>query len=63
MKYIKNFLKDFYKDESGQGATEYILMLVVVVAIVMAFRKPIVKMIGERTEGIGSKMGDVFDAK
>ena len=45
LKTIKNTLKNIWKDESGQGATEYILMLVVVVAIAFAFRKPILNII------------------
>ena len=46
-------LKKLWKDESAQGATEYILMLVVVVAIAMLFRKQIMGII----EGKVSKLG------
>ena len=34
-------LKSILKDESGQGATEYILLLAVVVALCIAFRNQI----------------------
>ena len=37
MKKIKITLKNLWKDESGQGATEYILLLVVIVALVTIF--------------------------
>ena len=62
MKKIKNYLKQLWSDESGQGATEYILMLVVIVAIVFAFRRPILDMIKVRTEGINDEMSKIFDA-
>lgn len=45
-------MKALWKDESGQGATEYILLLVVVVAIAMMFRDKI-------TEAIKGKLGDL----
>jgi Flp pilus assembly pilin Flp len=36
-----NTLKKLWSDESGQGATEYILLLVVVVGIAMLFKDKI----------------------
>ena len=41
MKNLKKFSKKLFKNESGQGATEYILLLVVVVALVMIFKTDI----------------------
>lgn len=38
MKKLKNISKKLLKNERGQGATEYILLLVVVVALVMMFK-------------------------
>lgn len=38
---MKNFIKSLWKDESAQGATEYIMLLVVVVAIALLFRQKI----------------------
>ncbi len=38
MKNLKNISKKLLKNERGQGATEYILLLVVVVALVMMFK-------------------------
>ena len=38
---IKKALIRLWRDESGQGATEYILILVVVSVIVIAFREKI----------------------
>lgn len=41
MKKFKNFSKKLLKNKSGQGATEYILLLVVVVALVVLFKDKI----------------------
>lgn len=35
---MKNTLKRLWKDESAQGATEYILLLVVLVGVVLIFK-------------------------
>lgn len=37
MKKLTNFSKKLMKNESGQGATEYILLLVVIVGLVVMF--------------------------
>jgi Flp pilus assembly pilin Flp len=41
MKKFKNFSKNLLKNKKGQGATEYILLLVVVVALVMMFKNQV----------------------
>ncbi|MBS1969190.1 MAG: hypothetical protein JSU04_02735 [Bdellovibrionales bacterium] len=38
---FKSFSKKLFKNQRGQGATEYILLLVVVVALVMMFKNQI----------------------
>lgn len=38
---MRNFFKKLVKDESAQGATEYILLLVAVVAMVVIFKDQI----------------------
>ena len=60
MNKLKKVLKKLWEDESGQGATEYILILVVVVAIVMAFRGQIEDIIKGKTQDAGRKMDAVF---
>ena len=47
-----SILKKLWKDESAQGATEYILMLVAIVALAMMFKTQIV-------ETIKGKMGSL----
>lgn len=45
MKKIKSTLKQLWADESGQGATEYILLLVIVVAIAFLFKGKIKELV------------------
>lgn len=56
MKHIKNILKKIWEDESGQGATEYILMLVVVVAIALVFKTQITEIIKGKTKAVGEDL-------
>jgi Flp pilus assembly pilin Flp len=51
---MKQLLKTLWKDESAQGATEYILMLVIVVGIAMLFKNQIMGII----KGKVSELGD-----
>lgn len=55
MKKATTMLKNLWKDESGQGATEYILLLVVVVALAMMFR-------GRITEALSGKLTELSGA-
>ena len=47
MKHLKKFLKNLWQDESGQGAIEYVLLAVVIVAIVLTFKTKIISVLGE----------------
>lgn len=55
MKSVTSLFKKFWKDESGQGGTEYVLLLVVVVALVMIFREKI-------QETMTNKVGELSDS-
>jgi Flp pilus assembly pilin Flp len=55
MKMFTNKVKALWNDESAQGATEYILILAIVVGLAIAFKDPIKKMVTE-------KMGDISSA-
>ncbi len=46
-------IKNLWKDESAQGATEYILMLVVVVAIAVMFKNQISSIISGKVSKLG----------
>ena len=47
---------NFWRDESGQGATEYILVLVVIGVLVIAFKDTITAKVGEATTNAGDKI-------
>ena len=53
---MKNFLKKLWKDESAQGATEYILILVVIVAVALLFGKQFKSAITTKIEALSSKI-------
>lgn len=54
---ITSLMKSLVNDESGQGATEYILLLVVVVALATLFRDKITTAISSKLEELQSKIG------
>ena len=56
MKDIKKYVKDFLKDESGQGTVEYILILVGVVALAFAFKDQIVSIVKTKMAALGSNI-------
>jgi Flp pilus assembly pilin Flp len=57
MNNLNNLFKKLIKDESGQGATEYILLLVVVVAIAVLFKDQIMGVVREKMSKISSDIG------
>ncbi len=54
---MKQLLKKLWKDESAQGATEYILILVIVVAIAALFRQQIMGVLEGKLSELGSSIG------
>ena len=56
---FKNFSKKLLKNQSGQGATEYILLLVVVVSLVMIFKKDIQSAVQSKIEDLKGGIGSV----
>ena len=63
MKFLSNLRtrlrKNLLKNNAGQGATEYILLLVVVVGLVVAFGPKVKKMVEGKTEFLGGKIDSV----
>jgi Flp pilus assembly pilin Flp len=59
MKMITKTLKNLWKDESAQGATEYILLLMIVVAVVMLFKDRIKSAVTGRLDALDSGLGGV----
>lgn len=58
MKDIKQIAKRLLKDESGQGATEYILLLVAVVAVAVIFKRQLWDIVNSKLGAISSKISD-----
>ncbi len=50
-----------WKDESAQGATEYILILVAVVTVAFIFKRQITQFVNDRMSNLGQGLGK-FDA-
>lgn len=57
MHKLKQHMTKFWKDESGQGTTEYILLLVVVVGVAVLFKNQITSAINQKLEWLSSQMG------
>ena len=56
MKSFTTLAKNLWKDESGQGATEYILLLVVVVGLALVFKDRIMTIVKDK---LGALAGDI----
>lgn len=59
MKKFKNFSKNLLKNQAGQGATEYILLLVVVVALVIMFKSQIKETVSSKISELQGMIGSV----
>lgn len=58
MRKLINTVKTLWKDESGQGATEYILLLVIVVAIAALFKDKIKTALDGKLTDLGGQLTD-----
>lgn len=56
MENLKQFTKRLVKEEDAQGMTEYILLLVAVVGIVMVFKEQITGRVTQAVNTLGSKI-------
>ena len=59
MQKIKTTLKQLWSDESGQGATEYILLLVIVVAVAFLFKGKIMEILTGKLDELQGKIGSL----
>lgn len=55
--YLKQTFTKLVKDESGQNTTEYILLLVVVVAIAVVFKDQLKSLIESKISEVGGEIG------
>lgn len=58
---LKKQCAAIWKDESAQGATEYILILVAVVVVAFIFKGQLTKFVTDRLGNIGTSL-EKFDA-
>lgn len=59
MKKFSKFSKRLLKKESGQGATEYILLLVVAVALVVMFKGKIQETMNGKIDELSGMINEV----
>ena len=56
MKKLKNFAQALWKDESGQGMAEYVLLIVVVLTVAFMFKDKIKAMVGKKLDEVQGSM-------
>ena len=56
MKKLARKTKNLLRNEKGQGMVEYILLLVVVIGLVLAFRKQIADVVKGKTGEVGDSI-------
>ena len=56
---MKNIVKAFWEDESGVGAVEMILILVVLIGLVLIFKRQLTNIVNGIFDTINSKVGNV----
>lgn len=57
MNKVMQTLKKIWQDESAQGATEYILLLVIVVSLAFIFKDRILGLVREKLDTLGADIG------
>lgn len=60
--FMRRKMKNFWKDESGIGVVELILILVILIMIIVIFRTQITSIITSAFEQINEKAGTVNSA-
>ena len=56
---MKNMVKAFWEDESGVGEVEMILILVVLIGLVLIFKRQLTNIVNGIFDTINSKVGNV----
>ena len=59
MKKFSQDLKNMWQDESAQGATEYIILMVVIVGLVLAFKGQIQEIVNNKIGELGNSISSV----
>lgn len=56
---MKKFLKEFWKEESGMGVVEVILIIVVLIGLVIIFKARITEVVNSVFDKIASQAGRI----
>lgn len=56
MKKLKSTVLSLWRDESGQGTAEYVLILVAVVGLAIVFKDKLKTMLGEKIGDLSGKV-------
>ena len=56
---IKRSIQEFWEDESGIGVVEMILILVVLIGLVIIFKKQLTELVTEIFETINDRAGEI----
>lgn len=59
MNKLKNFAKALWKDESGQGTAEYVLLIAIVVGLVIMFKDKIIGLVKGKLDQVGQGFDQV----
>ena len=59
MEKVTNFAQHLWKDESGQGTAEYVLLLAIVAGVLLVFGKQIKGMIMSKLSSVEGQMGAI----
>lgn len=59
MKKFTRYSKRLLKNQQGQGMVEYILLLVVVVALITVFKEPLKKAVLDKVESLSAAIAGV----
>lgn len=54
---MRNLIRRLWVDESAQGTSEYILLLVAIIAVAMLFKEEIKKIVSSKMQDIGGQIG------
>ncbi|MGN0496981.1 MAG: Flp1 family type IVb pilin [Lachnospiraceae bacterium] len=60
MKWVKNIILDFFKDESGMGVVEIILIIVVLIAMVFIFKEQITDLVNNIWDSINKGAKKIY---
>lgn len=53
---MRKFMKQLWNDESAQGTSEYILLLVAVIAVAVIFKDKIKGLVSTKMEDVGGQI-------